>query len=302
MRRVGGLSTAQSACGPAEKTERIGRGWAFWLGPALPRPPSPPMPSLPHALWNEVREASAGLVFAETCALCHADGAGPVVPALCGDCASSLPRLGDPRCDVCAEWFIGNLTGPFRCSNCADRIFDFEFATAPFRARAGLRDLVHRFKYDRQLWLGESLGRLLAGALSGSHADPRLAGGNWVLVPVPLHPRRLREREFNQALELATVAGRLTGLPVADVLRRIRYTTGQASLTRHDRLENLRGAFRPRRSWPWRRPGAKGALAGRWALLIDDVFTTGATMNACARVLRNETGAGRVAALTLARG
>jgi competence protein ComFC len=260
------------------------------------------MPSLPQALWNDAREAAAGLVFAETCALCHADGAGSVVPALCGACLSSLPRLEEPRCSVCGEWFVGNVPGPFRCSNCADRTFAFEFACAPFRARAGMRDLVHRFKYDRQLWLGESLGRLLAEALVGPHADPRLAGGGWVLVPVPLHPRRQREREFNQALELATVAGRLTGWPVANVLRRVRYTTGQASLTRHDRLENLRAAFRLRRSWPWLRGGAKGALADRSVLLIDDVFTTGATMDACARVLRRETGADRVAALTLARG
>jgi len=258
--------------------------------------------SLPHALWHEARQASAGLVFAETCALCHADGAGSVVPALCGPCVSSLPRLEEPRCDVCGEWFVGNVTGPFRCSNCADRTFAFEFASAPFRARAAMRDLVHRFKYDRQLWLGESLGRLLAEALDGPQADPRLAGGGWVLVPVPLHPRRLREREFNQALELATVAGRLTGLPVADVLRRVRYTTVQASLSRQDRLENLRCAFRPRRSWPWTRGQPKPALAGGSALLIDDVFTTGATMDACARVLRRETGASRVAALTLARG
>ena len=260
------------------------------------------MPSLPQALWNDARRAAAGLVFAETCALCHADGAGSVVPALCGACVASLPRLEEPRCDVCGEWFVGNVTAPFRCANCADRRFAFEFATAPFRARAGMRDLVHRFKYDRQLWLGASLGRLLAEALAGPHADPRLAGGPWVLVPVPLHPRRLREREFNQALELATVAGRLSGRPVADVLRRVRYTTGQASLARHDRLENLRGAFRPRRAWPWSRGGPKRALAGRWALLVDDVFTTGATMDACARVLRREAGADRVAALTLARG
>lgn len=263
---------------------------------------APPVPQLLTSLWNETRKAAAGLVFAETCALCHAEGAGPSVPALCDRCVRSLPRLQAPCCRVCGEWFVGNIHGPFRCTNCVDRRFAFEFAIAPFRARAGLRDLVHQFKYQRQLWLAESLGRLLAQAVYGPHADPRLADDRWVLVPVPLHPRRLREREFNQALELATTASRQTGLPVVDALRRIRYTTGQASLTRHDRLDNLRDAFRIRRSWPWSRGGLSRALEGRCVLLVDDVFTTGATMDACARIIRRQTGATRIAALTLARG
>lgn len=262
------------------------------------------MAALLHGLWAEARAAAAGLVFAETCALCHAGGTGAAVPALCPSCALTLPRLEEPRCAVCGEWFVGNIGAPFRCTNCADRTFAFEFATAPFQARGCLRELIHRFKYERQLWLGASLGRLLAGALVGPWADPRLAGGDWLLVPVPLHPRRLREREFNQALELAQAAARLTGHPVVDVLRRTRYTTVQASLARHDRLDNLRGAFRLRRGWPWLRGGrgGRGVVAGRSVLLIDDVFTTGATMDACARVLSREGRARRVVALTLARG
>lgn len=259
------------------------------------------MPSLLRELWSEARGAAAGLVFAEACALCHAAGERPAVPALCGPCTESLPRLREPRCAVCGEWFVGKIPGPFRCTNCGDRTFAFEFATAPFQARGGMRDLIHRFKYERQLWLGESLGRLLASAVDGAFADPRLAGDDWLLVPVPLHPRRLREREFNQALELATVAARLTDRPMADVLRRTRYTTGQASLTRYDRLANLRGAFRLSRGWPWSDRGRR-AVAGRSVLLIDDVFTTGATTHECARVLGKEGGAVRVAALTLARG
>jgi len=260
------------------------------------------MPSLLRDLWSEARAAAAGVIFDDACALCQVPGVAGVLPALCGSCAKALPRLEEPRCGLCGEWFVGTIPGPFRCTNCAGRRFAFDFAIAPFKARAGVRELVHRFKYQRQLWLSETLGALLAEALRGPRADPRLAAdGGWLLVPVPLHPRRLREREFNQALELAAVAGRLTGHPVADVLRRTRYTTGQASLTRKDRLDNLRGAFRLQRAWPWR-SGGRAAVAGRSVLLLDDVFTTGATTHECARVLRKFGGAKRVVALTLARG
>ncbi|MFN0127702.1 MAG: ComF family protein [Verrucomicrobiales bacterium] len=259
------------------------------------------MPSLLHDLWNQGRQAALSLVFPDSCALCQGNTTGSPVPAVCGACLPSLPRVGETRCLVCGEWFVGAVPGPFRCTNCADRRFAFEFATAPFQARAGVRDLIHQFKYDRQLWLAPSLGRLLADALRGPHADPRIANGSWILVPVPLHPRRLREREFNQAAELAASLSRLTGHPLADVMERVRYTTGQASLDRHDRLANLQGAFRLRRRWLPRRPNAP-PLAGRDVLLIDDVFTTGATMHECARVLNTETAARRVAALTFARG
>jgi ComF family protein len=259
------------------------------------------MPSLIHALWNEARTAAAGLVFVDGCVLCHAARAGGPVPALCPACADALPLLADPRCAVCGEWFMGVIPGPFRCLNCHDRSFAFDFATAGYRARHGMRDLVHQYKYGRQLWLAPSLGRLLAGTLVGPRADLRLAEEDWVLVPVPLHPRRQRERGFNQAFELARVAARLTGRPVLDVLRRTRYTTVQATLVRQDRLQNLRGAFRMRRTWPWRER-APSAVAGRSVLLIDDVFTTGATIDECAGVLRRHGGARRVVAVTLARG
>jgi len=260
------------------------------------------MPSLLPEIATEAGQAALGLAFGEGCALCRELGVLPGLPALCRSCAGALPRLADPRCRVCGEGYAGVIPGPFRCTNCSDRPFAFEFAVAPFHARRGLRELVHFFKYQRQLWLGGTLGALLATALSGPHADPRLAGEtDWLLVPVPLHPRRLREREFNQARELADVAGRLTGCAVVEALERTRYTTGQAHLTRQDRLHNLRGAFRMRPARPWR-PAGRSLVEGRAVLLIDDIFTTGATMDECARVLTHHGRARRVAALTVARG
>jgi competence protein ComFC len=249
-------------------------------------------------LLAEARVAAGGLLFADRCAICHRPRPASKVPGLCGPCAQSLPRVATPYCEVCGEWFVGQITGSFRCANCRERRFDFEFAYAPLQSRGEARELVHRFKYGRELWLCQTLAALLATALGGETAEPRLASETaWLLVPVPLHPRRLREREFNQALELSRALAHHTGLAVADVLRRTRYTTGQASLDRAGRLANLRKAFALRRPVPWR-PQVKD----RAVLLIDDVFTTGATTHECARVLKHIAGARRIVVLTVARG
>ena len=112
-----------------------------------------------------------------------------------------------------------------------------------------------------------------------------------LIVPVPLHPARLRERGFNQAHILATMLGHKIGVPIFPVLRRIRYTTTQTAFDRIDRIENLRGAFRLRKSIDMR---------GLQVLLVDDILTTGSTLSECARVLR-EAGALSVYAVTAAR-
>jgi ComF family protein len=112
------------------------------------------------------------------------------------------------------------------------------------------------------------------------------------LVPVPLHSARQREREFNQAEILARLLSKRSGIPLALCLQRTRYTTTQTRLDRHERMENLRGAFRVRHT---------PSVTGRHLILIDDVFTTGSTVEECARVLR-AAGAASVRVLTVARG
>ena len=110
-------------------------------------------------------------------------------------------------------------------------------------------------------------------------------------MPVPLHPRRERERTFNQATVLARLLARRTARPVWPALRRTRFTATQAALTRTERLANLHGAFTPARRWP---------VNGAHLLLIDDVFTTGSTVHECARVLLRA-GATSVRVLTVTR-
>jgi ComF family protein len=127
-------------------------------------------------------------------------------------------------------------------------------------------------------------------------ALPRKA---WALVPVPLYHARQREREYNQAWELCRVVSSLTGILSVDALVRAQATTSQASLTRNQRLENLRGVFRVKRPWFRKTPLLKGKPN---ILLVDDVLTTGSTTSECARVLRRDAGVEMVVVLTVARG
>jgi len=173
--------------------------------------------------------------------------------------------------------------------NCGDRELSFEFATAAYRSRGVVRDLIHRFKYGRQVHLRHLLARMLSeGFRDGRLGELRPE----VIVPVPLHATRKREREFNQAELIAELAGLRLGLPVEDCLRRIRYTLTQTNFHREERFANLDGAFALR-------PGFK--MEGRVVALVDDVLTTGSTADACARVLR-DAGASAVVVITVARG
>jgi ComF family protein len=164
----------------------------------------------------------------------------------------------------------------------------FDAAVAAYRSRGPVRKLVHDFKYGRQRhlryplaeWLGETLG------------DPRLRGRRFdLVVPVPLHAARERERGFNQATLLAELLARRITVPLEPLLERIRYTTTQTAYDRAERMENLHDAFRLRKNRDVRELRV---------LLIDDVLTTGSTLSECARVLK-AAGAVSVHAATAAR-
>ena len=177
----------------------------------------------------------------------------------------------------------------FVCVNCRGRAFHFECAVAVMQSRGVLRDLIHRLKYNGELWLAEPLGDLLEQGLD----DERLEGEVFdAVVPVPLHPLRRREREFNQAEILGRELARRRGWPCSDVLQRTRYTVTQTHFDRRRRMPNLRDAFTIRQNV---------AVQGKHLLLVDDVLTTGSTLDECSRVLL-EAGAQSVRALTVARG
>lgn len=235
-------------------------------------------------------EAAAGLLYPPHCAACGVP-IGPRTGPLCRPCARSRARLSGPRCAVCSQPFGGAITSVFRCTNCGDRELAFEFATAAYRSRGTVRSLIHQFKYGRQFHLRHLLARMLAEGFRDARCADVPADA---IVPVPLHPSRLREREFNQAEVLAHLAGRRVGLPVEDCLRRGRYTPTQTHFHREERFENLRGAFELRR-------GAESRVGGKRFAVVDDVLTTGSTADACARALR-DAGAAAVVVITVARG
>jgi len=237
------------------------------------------------AATDLIREV-ASLVYPPTCTICSASVG--LREYLCADCEAKLGRILPPFCAKCSEPFEGAITTTFSCANCAHRALYFEAAVSAFRSRGIARHVILNFKYGRQIHLRHLVGRWLLAAFD----DPRLRERRFdVIVPVPLHPARQRERGFNQAALLAERLGPHLGVPVRSVLQRVRYTTTQTAFDRGERIQNLRHAFRLRKNADVRKLSV---------LLIDDVLTTGSTLSECARVLK-ENGARCVYAATAAR-
>jgi competence protein ComFC len=260
--------------------------------------PGPPAESRLQRVLQPAWSAFVDLIYPRLCCVCHVP-LGQGAPAwFCRACEEALPLVEPPYCKVCGEVYDGAFTNEFRCMNCDGRKLAFDFAVAACRAEEAVRELVHQFKYDRRLQLRGALALLLLRTLH----EPRLAQENladWLLVPVPLHRSREMDREFNQSWELCLRLAQLTGIPAANALARIRETDAQANLDRDERLRNLRGAFAMRQPRFWEEISS---TQGRRILLVDDVFTTGATTSECARVLRREGGAEKVVVITVARG
>ena len=242
------------------------------------------------------------VILPRSCRVCDAPLEGHEPPEqlshwLCPGCRGGLSPVEAPFCEKCGEVFDGAADSTFRCTNCAGQKFAFEFAIAGYQTSGSTLDLVHRFKYGSDLTLRAPLERMLERALR----DPRLASldpEHWCLVPVPLHPLRERERRFNQSRELCRELAGRKSFPMIDAMKRTRSTPKQSLLTRQQRLENLRGAFAVKDRFV----REDSPLRGRAVLLVDDVFTTGATTNECARVLRREAGVQKVVVISIARG
>ena len=205
-------------------------------------------------------------------------------------CRQEVRLLQGPCCNRCGLPFSGALTEGFTCANCGDMTLHFTRARAAAAAQGPLLEIIHRWKYSRALWFEPYLAELL-----GAAAAAAVATEGWnLIVPVPLHPAREREREFNQAEHLAGHLAGATGLRLASgVVARGFRTHTQTRLSREDRAANMRAVFEPGRR--------AQVAAGRRVVLVDDVLTTGATANACAQVLQR-LGAAEVCVWTLARG
>ena len=203
--------------------------------------------------------------------------------------AQALLRIHDPRCRTCGHPYEGRLEGERECPHCAGLAPDFGRAVCAFRAQGSARDIIHRLKYGRAAYLAEDLADVAA---EDEVFRRHLAGS--VLVPVPLHPRRRRERGYNQSEQLAgALAARVPGCRCERLLEKHAETASQTRLDRAARRINVRRAFRLK-------PGAAVDPLLRYVVL-DDVLTTGSTLHACAGVLRAG-GATHVDAAALAHG
>jgi competence protein ComFC len=252
---------------------------------------NPPAPETSG--WKRAATRLLDLLYPPSCALCTTGLSNG--ESLCGACAVDLPRLIEPFCESCGEMFPGIIEGPFSCPNCSGLRFAFEFARPAMQRDDRTLDLIHRLKYGREIHLASSL----AGLAREAFKDPRLApalDGEWPLIPVPLHRRRLQYRHFNQAAEISRTLAALTGLPVLHGLHRTRKTETQTLLSRKQRMANLRGAFETtHHARRWIESSQDGAV------LVDDVLTTGSTVHECARTLR-KAGFRRIFVVTVMRG
>jgi ComF family protein len=239
--------------------------------------------------WHGFGRLAAPLVSLVYPPVCMACGGAVGEPAtLCAGCWRNVAFIQRPFCERLGVPFAVD-SGPGLLSPLA--IADppvFERARSVAAYDGAARDLVHRLKYNDRLDLAAGMARLMAQAGGELMQDCAL------IIPVPLHWARAWGRRGNQAAELGAALSRFTGLPQeVGVLRRRKRTRTQVGLTRDQRRDNLQGAFHVP---PEQRP----VLAGRRVLLVDDVLTTGATANACARVLLRA-GASAVDVLTFAR-
>ncbi len=222
------------------------------------------------------------------CALCNAplssQNVAPDVPGVCRSCVLAMSITMAKVCRFCGLPVRGTVE---RCSDCASTYHVFESHRSAGLYSGGLKNAILRLKYDGERHLSRPLGSLIARAAAEFLPCD-------LVVPVPLDPVGRRRRGFNQASDLAAEVGRVLGLPARSVLRREKRTLHQAGLDRNMRLRNIRGSMSA-----WSR-GAADSVIGARILLVDDVMTTGATLDEAATALMGM-GASSVFATTAAR-
>ena len=222
------------------------------------------------------KRVALDLLFPPYCIGCGREG-----NYICGRCERELPYISPPFCSICGR----PLSADGNCPGCISKDHAIDGIRAPFLFDGLIRHAIHELKYHNL----RALAPVLAGFLFEYLSENTVPGN--ILVPVPIHPKRLRERGYNQSSMIAHKLGSLCGSPVIDsCLARMTYVAPQARLSSAaDRLKNITGAFACRDS----------QLKDKHVILIDDVSTSGATLNACAGALKSA-GAAGVWGLTIA--
>ncbi len=221
---------------------------------------------------------SVDLLFPKRCVGCDVEGA-----FLCGECRDDLPTLEPPYCFICSQ--PGDLMVRL-CARCWERPLQIDSIRSPYRFEGAIRNAVHSLKY-RNL---RAMAPVLAGLLAEFVVSQRIEAD--LLVPAPLHPKRERSRGYNQSLLLSRETGALLNMETSnDALRRVQNTPSQASVSsEEERQTNVTNAFQ----------ASPDLVVGKRVIILDDVCTTGATLEACSLALK-AAGAAYVQGLTLAR-
>jgi competence protein ComFC len=227
------------------------------------------------SLWRRIKEPLLDVIFPRWCANCGGEVQADGFAHLCSACARDLRSVYPPACKTCGHPFFGILAGPRSCPHCAGLNPCFEEGRTLFLMRGPGREWLHQLKYNKGFYVLRDLQRLLR-----ERPDYLDFVRGAVLVPVPLHRKKLRQREYNQSLLIAQLIVAAAGAPtvVRELLQRAHWTESQTRLSREARYRNMQNVFQI----------APGALlqASRIHIVVDDVFTTGATVNACAQTLQ----------------
>ena len=261
--------------------------------PQLASPQPQTVISIPRRYATELWQHALDALFPPRCGSCSRFSQA----IFCARCASQLRPIVEPCCACCGQPFDPLARGDEVCARCRQHPPAFERARAAWVFEGPPRQAIHRFKYNRRFAFAPRLARAIAASPAARAMLER-----WqphLLVPVALHASRARARGFNQSALLARELGAIFDLPALELLQRTRRTPPQVGLDLQARRKNVRRAFIVDENL-WNKTNVEINLSGARILLIDDVFTTGATLDECARALR-KSGASAVGALTIAR-
>lgn len=232
----------------------------------------------------------AGLIYPNVCQFCEKEIATAKEGYVCKRCRSDIKYIEPPFCERCGKPYDGSITVKFICSDCKSSKIYFDRARSAVGYDGIVKKALHLYKYRSALWIEPMLAQILTTTMQKD-----LDSSKWdSIIPVPLHFVKFNERGFNQSERLSKSISKVTAIPVnKNVLKRIKYTETQTALDKTKRSENVKNAFLVKDNSGW--------MNGKKIILVDDVMTTGATVNECARMLRRA-GVAKIDVWTFARG
>jgi ComF family protein len=253
-----------------------------------------PLKILSNNQKNNLIQAFIDLIYPRRCVVCRTfirreniqNDSAPDI--FCITCFSNLKKITSPLCPFCGRPYESKADEDHVCEDCLTRPSHYTFICAPYLYEGVAMETIHRFKYQAKSFIAKAVGPLLA-----AYAQQQIGWmSSAIVMPIPLHPKRLRERGFNQSLLLAKHVSKAFNAKLDFLsLRRVKYTLPQTGLGENERKRNVRAAFKV---------VSPAMVKGKSILLVDDVATTGSTLNAAARALQ-KSGCNDVTCLVLAR-